>query len=516
VTVAAGGVPETVAACLQALREGRVGARELLERSRARIAALDARVGAFLGPTDELAERAAEAADERLREDPASVPPLCGVPVALKDVLCLEGAETTAASRILRGFRPPYTATAVRRLLDAGAVVVGRTNCDEFAMGSSNENSAFGPVRNPWDPGRVPGGSSGGSAAAVAARMVPLSLGTDTGGSIRQPAALCGVVGFKPTYGRVSRYGLIAFASSLDQIGPLARTVEDTALAYSVIAGHDPADGTSSPTAVEDPFLQLREGVEGLRLGVPREYFGDGLDPGVRTAVEAALEVLRSLGATLEEVSLPTTDAALSTYYIIAPAEASSNLARYDGVRFGLREDRGSLLQTYLRTRDAGFGPEVKRRVMLGTYALSSGYYDAYYRRAQKVRTLIAEDFTRVFQSVDALVSPTSPVTAFALGAHSDPLSMYLLDVLTVPVNLAGLPGVSLPCGLVDGLPAGLQVIAPRFMDSRALRIAHAYEQATPWHRLCPAMVEEQEMAERAATGTATVSAPTSGETPGA
>ncbi len=481
--------PDTLAGCVAALRAGTVSAAELLERSRARIAALDPQVNAFLAQTGELADRAAAAADRLLAADPASASPLCGVPVAVKDVLCLEGAETTAGSRILGGFRPPYTATAVQRLLDAGAVVVGKTNCDEFAMGSSNENSAYGPVRNPWDLDRVPGGSSGGSAAAVAARMVPLSLGTDTGGSIRQPAALCGVVGFKPTYGRVSRYGLIAFASSLDQVGPFALTVEDAAVGYLLIAGHDPADGTSSPSAVEDPLAGLREGVEGLRLGVPREYFGVGLDPGVRTAVERALEVLGGLGATLEEVSLPSTDAALSTYYIIAPAEASSNLARYDGIRFGLREDRGSLLQTYLGTRDAGFGPEVKRRIMLGTYALSSGYYDAYYRKAQKVRTLISEEFSRVFERVDAIVCPTSPVTAFPLGTHSDPLSMYLLDVLTVPVNLAGLPGVSVPCGMVGGLPAGLQVVAPRFMDARALRIAHAYEQATEWHTLQPAGV---------------------------
>jgi aspartyl-tRNA(Asn)/glutamyl-tRNA(Gln) amidotransferase subunit A len=482
--------PETLAQCIAALRAGAASAAELLERSRARIAALDPQLNAFLGLTDELADRAAAEADRRLAGDPQTVPALCGVPVALKDVLCLEGAVTTAGSRILGGFRPPYTATAVQRLLDAGVVVVGKTNCDEFAMGSSNENSAYGPVRNPWDLGRVPGGSSGGSAAAVAARMVPLSLGTDTGGSIRQPASLCGVVGFKPTYGRVSRYGLIAFASSLDQVGPFALTVEDAALAYQLIAGHDPADGTSSPTAVEDPLHELREGIDGLRLGVPREYFGVGLDPGVRTAVERALEVLGSLGATLEEVSLPSTDAALSTYYVIAPAEASSNLARYDGIRFGLREDRGSLLETYLRTRDAGFGPEVKRRIMLGTYALSSGYYDAYYRKAQKVRTLIAEEFGHVFERVDAIVCPTSPVTAFPLGSHADPLSMYLLDVLTVPVNLAGLPGVSVPCGLVEGLPVGLQVVAPRFMDARALRIAHAYEQATSWHTLRPATAE--------------------------
>ncbi|HEX3606486.1 MAG TPA: Asp-tRNA(Asn)/Glu-tRNA(Gln) amidotransferase subunit GatA [Candidatus Dormibacteraeota bacterium] len=482
--------PETVAECIGALRSGAVTSAELLDRTRARIAALDPRVNSFLGLTDALADEAAEEADRRLRSGAEDLPPLCGVPVAVKDVLCLEGAETTAGSRILAGFRPPYTATAVGRLLDAGAVMVGKTNCDEFAMGSSNENSAYGPVRNPWDLERVPGGSSGGSAAAVAARMVPLTMGTDTGGSIRQPAALCGVVGFKPTYGRVSRYGLIAFASSLDQVGPFALSVEDAALGYHVIAGHDPLDGTSSPTAVEDPLQGLREGVDGLRLGVPREYFGEGLDPGVRAATERALEVLGSLGATLEEVSLPSTDAALSTYYVIAPAEASSNLARYDGIRFGLREDHPSLLQTYLHTRDAGFGAEVKRRIMLGTYALSSGYYDAYYRKAQKVRTLIAEDFARVFERVDALVSPTSPVTAFPLGAHSDPLSMYLLDVLTVPVNLAGLPGVSVPCGLVDGLPTGLQVIAPRFMDARALRVAHAYEQATDWHTLRPGGVE--------------------------
>jgi aspartyl-tRNA(Asn)/glutamyl-tRNA(Gln) amidotransferase subunit A len=482
--------PETLAECVSALRAGEVTAADLLERSRSRIAALDPRVNSFLGRTDELADRSAAEADRLLSGCEPGLPTLCGIPVAVKDVLCLEGAETTAGSRILRGFRPPYTATAVQRLLDAGAVVVGKTNCDEFAMGSSNENSAYGPVRNPWDLERVPGGSSGGSAAAVAARMVPLSLGTDTGGSIRQPAALCGVVGFKPTYGRVSRYGLIAFASSLDQVGPFALTVEDAALAYLAVAGHDPLDGTSSPTAVENPMSRLREGVDGLRLGVPREYFGEGLDPGVRAAVEAALEVLRSLGATLEEVSLPTTDAALSTYYVIAPAECSSNLARYDGIRFGIREDRDSLLEMYLRTRDAGFGAEVKRRIMLGTYALSSGYYDAYYRKAQKVRTIIAEEFGRVFERVDAIVSPTSPVPAFPLGAHSDPLSMYLLDVLTVPVNLAGLPGVSVPCGLVDGLPVGLQVVAPRFMDARALRIAYAYEQATPWHTMRPPAVE--------------------------
>jgi aspartyl-tRNA(Asn)/glutamyl-tRNA(Gln) amidotransferase subunit A len=470
--------------CAAALRSGDVTATALLAAARARRDALDDRLGVFLAPTDELAERAAAAADERLAREGAAAPPLCGIPVAIKDVLCIEGIETTAGSRILSGFRPPYTATAVQRLLDAGAVVVGKTNCDEFAMGSSNENSAFRPVSNPWDVERVPGGSSGGSAAAVAAQIVPLALGTDTGGSIRQPAALCGVVGYKPTYGRVSRYGLIAFASSLDQIGPLAHGVEDAALLYECIAGHDPLDSTSAPDAVGDVRAELGRGVEGLRLGVPREYFVAGIDEGVRSCVEEAISRLQGLGAQLEEVSLPSTGAALSAYYIVAPAECSSNLARYDGVRFGARVSSPSLLQTYLQTRADRFGPEVKRRVMLGTYALSSGYYDAYYRKAQKVRTVIAREFADVFTRVDALVAPTSPTPAFVIGERSDPISMYLCDVLTIPVNLAGLPGVSVPCGLVDGLPVGLQVIAPRMADALALRVAAAYEAATEWHRL--------------------------------
>ena len=461
-----------------ALRGGNVTAVELAEQAIAQRDRVDGRVGAFLARTDALAREQARRADERIAREGAAAPLLCGIPAALKDVLVLAGVETTASSQILRGFLPPYTATAVQRLLDQGAVVIGKTNCDEFAMGSSNENSSFRNVGNPWDLERVPGGSSGGSAAAVAAGVVPYSLGTDTGGSIRQPAALCGVVGYKPTYGRVSRYGLIAFASSLDQIGPFTQTVEDTAIVYQAIAGHDPLDSTSSPTAVEDPLADLRAGVEGMRLGVPREYFVEGVEPGVRAAVTQAIEVLRSLGASIEEVSLPSTDAGLATYYIIAPAECSSNLARFDGVRFGLREAQPSLLQTYLRTRDAGFGAEVKRRIMLGTYALSSGYYDAYYRKAQKVRTVIAAEFDSVFARVDALVCPTSPTVAFPQGAREDPLAMYLCDVLTIPVNLAGLPGVSLPCGFSDGLPVGLQVIGPRFQDARVLRVAHAYEQA--------------------------------------
>jgi aspartyl-tRNA(Asn)/glutamyl-tRNA(Gln) amidotransferase subunit A len=465
-----------------ALRDGTLTPAQLLEETLVHLERCEPQLHAYLRVTRELAERQANAAAQTLREHPEDASPLCGIPVALKDVLCVEDVETTASSKILQGFRPPYTATAVQKLFDAGAVCVGKTNCDEFAMGSSNENSAFGPVGNPWDVERVPGGSSGGSAATVAAGSVPLALGTDTGGSIRQPAALCGVVGFKPTYGRVSRYGLIAFASSLDQIGPLTRTVEDTAIAYSVIAGHDPRDSTADPRPVEDPFNTLERGVEGMRLGVPREYFGSGIEAQVRARVEEALAVLEGLGAKLQEVSLPSTEAGLSTYYIIAPAECSSNLARYDGVRFGMRVDRPSLTDMYLQTRDAGFGAEVKRRVMLGTYALSSGYYDAYYRQAQKVRTLIAQEFASVFESVDALVSPTSPSVAFTMGERDDPLSMYMCDAVTLPVNLAGLPGISVPCGFVDDLPVGLQVIAPRFEDARVLRVAHAYERATEWH----------------------------------
>jgi len=467
-----------------ALRDGTLTPHALLDETYAHIEATDPLLHAYLNRTPALAQKQADAALRTLRDSPAAASPLCGIPVALKDVLCVEDVETRAASRILGGFRPPYTATAVQRLFDAGAICVGKTNCDEFAMGSSTENSAFGTVSNPWDVERVPGGSSGGSAATVAAGTVACSLGSDTGGSIRQPAALCGVVGFKPTYGRVSRYGLIAFASSLDQIGPFTRRVEDSALALSVIAGPDPADSTCSPEPLEDLTAALNAGVSGLRLGVPREYFGEGIDSGVRLCVEQALKELESLGATLVDVSLPHTDSALATYYVIAPAECSSNLARYDGVRFGLRVERPSLTETYLRTRDDGFGAEVKRRVMLGTYALSSGYYEAYYRKAQKVRTVIAAEFTDVFQDVDALVCPTSPTVAFPIGERDDPLAMYMCDVLTIPANLAGIPAVSVPCGFVNDLPVGLQVIAPRFQDGRVLRIAHTYEQATEWHRV--------------------------------
>ena len=480
----------TVSECRDALRQGRTTPSELLGKTRQRIAATDGAVRAYLRLTDELAEQQAERASRLLEEKGQQAPDLCGVPIALKDVLCVRGVETTAGSQILSGFRPPYTATAVQRLLDAGSIVVGITNCDEFAMGSSTEYSSFFPTGNPWDARCVPGGSSGVSAAAVAAGTVPCSLGSDTGGSIRQPAALCGVAGFKPTYGRVSRYGLIAFASSLDQIGPFGVSVEDCALVYSMIAGHDPLDSTCSDRPLEDPLVELRRGVEGMRLGVPKQYFAEGLEADVRSTVDAALQQLESLGASLEEVSLPSTDVALSTYYIIAPAECSSNLARYDGVRFGMRDEHPSLTETYLQTRRRGFGAEVKRRIMLGTYALSSGYYDAYYRQAQKVRTLISREFDDVFQRVDALVCPTSPTVAFGMGERSDPLAMYACDIMTIPVNLAGLPGMSVPCGLVSGMPVGLQVIGPRFEDARVLRIGYAYEQASTWRARQPPLAE--------------------------
>jgi aspartyl-tRNA(Asn)/glutamyl-tRNA(Gln) amidotransferase subunit A len=437
------------------------------------------RIQAFLRVTEAEARVQAEAADRRLAggDGPG---PLTGIPVAIKDVLSVRDVETTAGSRILRGYRPPFDATAIGCLRDAGAVFLGMTNCDEFAMGSSTENSGYFPTRNPHDPSRVPGGSSGGSAAAVAAGEAVYALGTDTGGSIRQPAALCGVVGMKPTYGRVSRYGLIAFASSLDQIGPFATSVRDAALVLQAISGYDPRDATSADRPV-DLLSDLERGVEGLRLGVPREYFQvEGMEPGVKEAVGSALVRLERNGAELVEVSLPHTDYGLAAYYIVAPAECSSNLARFDGVKYGARDESSqTLMETYLRTRRAGFGTEVRRRVMLGTYALSAGYYDAYYLKAQKVRTLIAQDFERAFQHCDAIVSATAPTVAFAIGAKvDDPVAMYLNDVLTLGANLAGLPGISVPCGTSDGLPVGLQILAPHWQDAVALRVARAYEVA--------------------------------------
>jgi aspartyl-tRNA(Asn)/glutamyl-tRNA(Gln) amidotransferase subunit A len=409
------------------------------------------------------------------------LPPLGGVPVAIKDVMSTRGVRTTAGSKILGNYIPPFDCTAVARMEAAGAVVVGKTNCDEFAMGSSNENSAFRPVRNPHDLTRVPGGSSGGSAAAVAADMAVVALGSDTGGSIRQPASFCGVVGLMPTYGRVSRYGLIAFASSLDHIGPLTRTVKDAAIVLRTTAGRDPMDATSADLAVPDYVAELEKPVRGLKLGVAKEYFGEGLDDEVRHAVESAIDKLQSLGCEIVPVSLPHTPYAIPTYYVIATAEASANLARYDGVRYGYRAAGvKSLSEIYRRSRDEGFGAEVKRRIMLGTYALSAGYYDAYYLKAQKVRTLLTRDFEEAFGKVDAIVTPTSPTAAFRLGEKSnDPLAMYLADIYTVTADLAGIPGISIPCARTkEKLPIGLQILGKHFDESTVLRVAHAYEQA--------------------------------------
>jgi len=463
----------------QLLHDRELSAQELLVLHLDRIGDADSEVKAYLRLTEELAGHQAREADRALAAGEAG--PLTGIPMAVKDVLCVKGVETTAGSQILRGFKAPYTGTAVQRLFDAGAVMLGVTNCDEFAMGSSTENSGYFPTHNPWSPSRVPGGSSGGSAAAVSAGEAVFALGTDTGGSIRQPAALCGVIGMKPTYGRVSRYGLIAFASSLDQIGPFTRSVEECALVLETMAGHDPLDATSA-NRPNDVGRDLAAGVEGMRLGVPKEYFDvAGMEGGVKVAIDHALRVLESAGAKLVDVSLPHTDYGLAAYYIIAPAECSSNLARFDGVKYGMSEqDAQNITDAYSRTRRKGFGTEVRRRVMLGTYALSSGYYDAYYVKAQKVRTLIKRDFDDAFAKCDAIVSATSPTVAFPIGSKTqDPLSMYLCDVLTLGGNLAGLPGVSIPCGMSEGLPVGLQVLAPQWREDIALRVARAYEIAS-------------------------------------
>jgi aspartyl-tRNA(Asn)/glutamyl-tRNA(Gln) amidotransferase subunit A len=456
-----------------------VTSTELLDRHLAAIERQEPRIKAFLRVSENLARNQAAEADRRIAAG-ENGSPLLGLPVAIKDVLCVEGVETTAGSQILRGYRPPHDATAIGRLREAGAVFVGMTNCDEFAMGSSTENSSYFPTHNPHDVTRVPGGSSGGSAAAVAAGEAIYALGTDTGGSIRQPAALCGVVGMKPTYGRVSRYGLIAFASSLDQIGPFTHSVRDAAIVLQAVSGPDPRDATSADRPV-DMLSEIEHGVEGMRLGVPREYFQvEGMEPGVKATVERAILALERSGAELVEVSLPHTDYGLAAYYIIAPAECSSNLARFDGVKYGAREENAeTLLDTYLQTRRHNFGTEVRRRIMLGTYALSAGYYDAYYKKAQQVRTLIAKDFQKAFRDCDAIVSATSPTVAFPLGAKVDnPLAMYLNDVLTLGGNLAGVPGISVPCGTSEGLPVGLQVLAPQWADATALRVARAYEVA--------------------------------------
>ena len=469
----------TISEAARLLRLHSISASELVTAHVKRIEEVDPLVKAYLRFTPELWEQQADEADEKLKRGEGG--PLTGIPVAIKDVLCVKGVETTAGSQILRGFRPPYTGTAVSRLFEAGAVMLGVTNCDEFAMGSSTENSGYFPTHNPWDLDRVPGGSSGGSAAAVAAGEAMISLGTDTGGSIRQPAAVCGVVGMKPTYGRVSRYGLIAFASSLDQIGPFARSVEDASLVLEAMAGYDPLDATSADRP-NDVRRDFDKGVKGMRLGVPYEYTQvEGMERGVADAIDAAIKTLEKAGAEIVEVNLPHTDYGLAAYYIIAPAECSSNLARFDGVKYGMSvQDVDNITEMYMRTRREGFGTEVRRRIMLGTYALSSGYYDAYYLKAQKVRTLIKRDFDDAFSKCDAIVSATSPVVAFPIGSRTEnPLSMYLCDVLTLGGNLAGLPGISVPCGMSQGLPVGLQVLAPQWREDVALRVARAYEVAS-------------------------------------
>src|SRR5579871_2683473 len=474
----------TIDAARSAIAERKTTALALAEAHYARIKKEDGQVGAYLTLCR---DRAIEQADriDRAAAEGRPLPPLAGVPVAIKDVMSTRGVRTTAGSKILDKYVPPYDCTAVVRLEEAGAVIVGKTNCDEFAMGSSNENSGFYPVRNPRDLNRVPGGSSGGSAAAVAADIAVAALGSDTGGSIRQPASFCGVVGLTPTYGRVSRYGLIAFASSLDHIGPLTKTVKDAALVLRIIAGRDPMDATSADVPVPDYVAELDKPVRGVRLGVAKEYFGEGLDNEVRQAVDQAIDQLKGLGCEIVPISLPHTPYAIPTYYLIATAEASANLARYDGVRYSYRA-RGvkTLSEMYRRSRDEGFGPEVKRRIMLGTYALSAGYYDAYYLKAQKVRTLLTRDFDHAFQKVDAIVTPTSPTAAFRLGEKSnDPLSMYLADIYTVTADLAGIPAISVPCGNTkEKLPIGLQILGKHFDESTILRIAHAYEQSSNKH----------------------------------
>ena len=470
----------TIDATRIAVQQRQTNAVALAEAHYARIQKEDGQIGAFLTLSKERAFEQAERID-RMAARGDALPALAGVPVGIKDVMSTRGVRTTAGSKVLDTYVPPYDCTAVAKMEAAGAVVLGKMNCDEFAMGSSNENSGFHPVRNPRDLTRVPGGSSGGSAAAVAAGMAVVTLGSDTGGSIRQPASFCGVVGLMPTYGRVSRYGLIAFASSLDHIGPLSKTVKDAAFVLRTIAGRDPMDSTSADLPVPDYVAELAKPVQGLKLGVAKEYFAAGLDDEVRQAVETAVDKLKSLGCEIVPVSLPHTPYAIPTYYLIATAEASSNLARYDGVRYSHRA-RGvkTLSEMYRRSRDEGFGPEVKRRIMLGTYALSAGYYDAYYLKAQKVRTLLTRDFEQAFQKVDAIVTPTSPTAAFRLGEKSnDPLAMYLADIYTVTADLAGIPGISVPCGQTrENLPIGLQILGKHFDEATILRLAHAYEQA--------------------------------------
>ncbi|QEY61373.1 Asp-tRNA(Asn)/Glu-tRNA(Gln) amidotransferase subunit GatA [Metapseudomonas lalkuanensis] len=477
----------TLAEIARSLAAKEFSAEELTRTLLARIHQLDPQLNSFISITDEPAIEQARAADARRAAGEQGA--LLGAPIAHKDLFCTEGVLTSCGSKILDGFKAPYDATVVARLKDAGAVSLGKLNMDEFAMGSSNESSHYGAVKNPWALDRVPGGSSGGSAAAVAARLVPAATGTDTGGSIRQPAAFTNLTGIKPTYGRVSRWGMIAYASSLDQGGPLARTAEDCALMLGAIAGFDPKDSTSVDQPVDDYLAGLNQPLTGLRIGLPKEYFGAGLDSRIADAVLAVVEELKKLGASVKEISLPNMQHAIPAYYVIAPAEASSNLSRFDGVRFGYRcENPQNLEDLYKRSRAEGFGAEVKRRIMVGTYALSAGYYDAYYLKAQKIRRLIKNDFVSAFNDVDVILGPTTPNPAWKLGEkNNDPVAQYLEDIYTITANLAGLPGLSMPAGFVDGLPVGVQLLAPYFQESRLLNVAHQYQQATDWHKQAPA-----------------------------
>jgi aspartyl-tRNA(Asn)/glutamyl-tRNA(Gln) amidotransferase subunit A len=469
-----------------ALHSGEITSVELTQHYIDRIKAHNDTINAFITLTEESAIEQARAADIQLRNKTAGR--LTGIPLAHKDIFCTEGIRTSCASKMLDNFIAPYNATVVEKLNQAGMVTLGKTNMDEFAMGSSNETSFYGPVKNPWDNDRVPGGSSGGSAAAIAARLAPIATGTDTGGSIRQPASLCNLTGLKPTYGRISRYGMIAFASSLDQAGPLAHSAEDAALLLNVMAGFDERDSTSLEHEVPDYSTTLNDSLEGLRIGLPKEFFSEGLDPKVAEVVNAAIKTYESLGATVKEITLPNSDLAVPTYYVVAPAECSSNLSRMDGVRFGHRcDDPKDLNDLYERSRGEGFGEEVKRRIMIGTYALSAGYYDAYYLKAQKCRRLISDDFKQAFNDVDVIMGPTTPTTAFKIGDKTDdPIAMYLADIYTISTNLAGLPGMSIPAGFVDGLPVGLQLIGNYFEEARLLNIAHRYQQITDWHQQTP------------------------------
>ena len=478
-------IEKTVAEIAVALNAGDISSVELTQTYLDRITQFNGELNAYITVCADSALRQAKTADEKRAKGSNS--PLLGVPLAHKDIFCTNGVTTTCGSRMLHNFVAPYDATVVEKFNDAGAVMLGKTNMDEFAMGSSNETSFFGPVKNPWDTKRVPGGSSGGSAVAVAADLCAMATGTDTGGSIRQPAAFCGITGFKPSYGRVSRWGMIAFASSLDQAGPLCKTAEDAALMTNVMAGLDKKDSTSIDKPVEDYTASLSNSLDGLKIGVPKQHFAEGLTAGVEQTIREALKEYENLGATITEIDLPNNHLSVSAYYVIAPAEASANLSRYDGVRYGYRcEDPADLEDMYKRTRSEGFGEEVKRRIMVGTYALSAGFYDAYYRKAQKIRRLIKNDFIDAFDEVDVIIGPTSPHTAFEIGTKTDPVTMYLEDIYTIAVNLAGLPGISIPAGMADGLPVGMHIVGSDFAEAKVLNVAHQFQQQTDWHQHKP------------------------------